>query len=269
MVVRFRQAVALAVLNLQGEPIVKKLNPFNGPGSLNAERQKRRREQFKVAVWAVVGANVVLITGLLIQGCRREPAATETAGVAETEAASPETKAMATAQPTPDTNAPVPPTFETPSTNTVAQTNTVTQPAPDAVASPLQTGAREYAVVKGDSFYKIAKANNVSMRALATANPGVDSSKLKIGQVLHIPTGAAPSAGTSPTPPAPAKATASGSSNRYVVKTGDTLSRIARAHGTTVQAIKTANSLTSDRIVPGHTLKLPQAKAVSAPSVQS
>jgi LysM repeat protein len=47
----------------------------------------------------------------------------------------------------------------------------------------------------------------------------------------------------------------------YVVKRGDTLSRIARAHGTTVKALKAANGLEGDRIDAGQKLKLPSASA--------
>ena len=46
---------------------------------------------------------------------------------------------------------------------------------------------KNYSVVKGDTYSKIAKANGVSVSALAKANPGVDPAKLKVGQVLHIP----------------------------------------------------------------------------------
>jgi hypothetical protein len=45
----------------------------------------------------------------------------------------------------------------------------------------------------------------------------------------------------------------------YVVKAGDTLSRLAKVYGTTSTAIKTANDLESDRIVIGAKLKIPQA----------
>lgn len=45
----------------------------------------------------------------------------------------------------------------------------------------------------------------------------------------------------------------------YSVKSGDTLSRIARAHGTTVKALKSANGLVSDRILVGAKLKIPEA----------
>ena len=52
------------------------------------------------------------------------------------------------------------------------------------------------------------------------------------------------------------------------MKAGDTLGRIARAHRTTVQAIKVANGLTSDRIVVGHSLKMPEPRAARAGAAQ-
>jgi hypothetical protein len=45
----------------------------------------------------------------------------------------------------------------------------------------------------------------------------------------------------------------------YVVKSGDSLTRIAKLHGITIKAIKSANDLASDRIVVGAKLKIPQA----------
>jgi LysM repeat protein len=45
----------------------------------------------------------------------------------------------------------------------------------------------------------------------------------------------------------------------YFVKSGDTLSHIAKAHKITVKALKSANDLASDRIVVGEKLKIPSA----------
>lgn len=45
----------------------------------------------------------------------------------------------------------------------------------------------------------------------------------------------------------------------YVVKSGDTLSRIAKAHGTTIKAIEAANGLNGDQILVGAKLKIPEA----------
>jgi LysM repeat protein len=53
--------------------------------------------------------------------------------------------------------------------------------------------------------------------------------------------------------------TASQPETLYVVKSGDSLTRIAKAHGTTVKALKAANGLQSDRIVVGAKLKIPTA----------
>jgi LysM repeat protein len=56
------------------------------------------------------------------------------------------------------------------------------------------------------------------------------------------------------TPPA-----ISGPEILYVVKPGDTLTRIAKLHGTTVKALKMVNGLNTDNIIVGDRLKLPTA----------
>jgi LysM repeat protein len=67
---------------------------------------------------------------------------------------------------------------------------------------------------------------------------------------------------TSQTAPVVSKenvATACPPETLYVVKSGDSLTRIAKAHGTTVKALKAANGLENDRIVVGAKLKIPTA----------
>jgi LysM repeat protein len=51
----------------------------------------------------------------------------------------------------------------------------------------------------------------------------------------------------------------SGLETFYVVKPGDTLSRIAKLHQTTVKSLKAVNGLTSDVLAVGAKLKLPTA----------
>jgi LysM repeat protein len=241
------------------------LDPFSGPGTIKAERQQQRREQFRLAVWVTVWANVVLFGGLLIQGCQREPAATETSGGNAAEVASSDTNGVAAAPAKPETNPPVAAAPEVVPAKTLPD-------APSTVAPiPVPATAKPYTVVKGDSFYKIAKANGVSVKALMAANPGVDSAKLKVGQGLQLPAGAEPSPAVSAALPTSASATASQltaptskAQTPYVVKSGDTLGRIARAHGTTVQALKAANGLTSDRVAAGQKLKMPETKTAIA-----
>lgn len=149
---------------------------------------------------------------------------------------------------------------------------TGTQP-PAGVTPPPSEGG-EYIVVKGDTLFTIAKKNNVTLKALQAANPGVDSKKLKIGQKLKLPAGGvtapapAPQSGTSTSPgthaPAPALESASGS-DVYAVKSGDTLTKIAKNHGTTVKNLRAANNLSSDKLTVGQKLKIPAKGAAPAP----
>ena len=59
----------------------------------------------------------------------------------------------------------------------------------------------------------------------------------------------------------------SSSSQTYVVKSGDSLTKIAKAHGTTVKAIQAENNLVTTSIKAGQKLKIPvKAAAVAAPA---
>lgn len=248
----FAASVVPALFRNLSRKSVKSLNPFIAPGSPQAEQRRIRRKRFKFVVWTIVVANVLLLVGLLIQGCQREPAGSETSGGNAGDMASSDTKGTAMAQPTPDTYAPVTPAFQPPVTNFTAEA-TVSNAAPN----PVQQSAKQYVVVKGDSFYKIARENGISMRAVAEANPGVDSAKLQIGQVLQLPAGDEPASASPARAQTNASATMNAASRRYVVKSGDRLERIARAHRTTVKAIKKANGLTSDHIKVGRVLRMP------------
>ena len=50
------------------------------------------------------------------------------------------------------------------------------------------------------------------------------------------------------------------SSGPYIVKSGDTLSGIARACGCTVKGLKSINSLATERLMVGQQLKLPESR---------
>jgi LysM repeat protein len=63
-----------------------------------------------------------------------------------------------------------------------------------------------HTIAAGDTFSNVAKKYGVSLKALEDANPGVDSSKLKIGQSITIP-GAKPAAASTATPAPAAAAT--------------------------------------------------------------
>jgi LysM repeat protein len=93
-------------------------------------------------------------------------------------------------------------------------------PAPCANGSP-------YTVQPGDNFYAIAQRHHISLDALLAANPGVNPDRLQVGQQICIPT-APPPPTTCPGP-------------TYTIRPGDTLYRLAQSHGTTVEAIISAN----------------------------
>jgi LysM repeat protein len=52
----------------------------------------------------------------------------------------------------------------------------------------------------------------------------------------------------------------------YTVKSGDTLTKIAKAHGTTVKAIKAASNLNTDHIKVGQKLTIPAKAEAAAPA---
>ena len=213
-------------------------NPFVPQGSL-LELQSKRRSRVKVAVLCVLAVNVIGLTALLMQGCKRE----------QTEAEN---------QPTLDTN-------ETAMMNTNLPAEVASNPPvqpPAAVAAPPETAGTEYVVVKGDSFWKIAKKNGVTVKAIQAANPGVDPAKLKVGQKLNIP-GATSAAGAATE--MTASSSAGGGEQIYIVKSGDNLIKIAKHYGTTVRAIKSANGLSDTHIKVGQKLKIP-AKTEATPA---
>jgi LysM repeat protein len=139
-----------------------------------------------------------------------------------------------------------------------AQPTTITPPP--SMMSEIAGAAKEYTVARGDSFSTIAKAHGVPVSAIAQANPNVDSRKLKIGQVLQIPAPAAGSAFDAATALAGGAKADTLVVKTYVVKAGDTLTRIARVHGTTVRALRNANNLKTDQLHVGKKLKIPAGK---------
>ena len=95
-----------------------------------------------------------------------------------------------------------------------------------------------YIVKKGDSLYSIAKTYNTTVDKLKEIN-NLTSNALAIGQVLKLPN-------------------SDMSENVvYTVKKGDNLYSIAREYGTTIDAIKKLNNITSNTLSIGQKLLLP------------
>ncbi|HTI71984.1 MAG TPA: LysM peptidoglycan-binding domain-containing protein [Candidatus Limnocylindria bacterium] len=141
-------------------------------------------------------------------------------------------------------------------------------PATHLEQSLAPAGATSYKVKSGDIAYKIAKSHGVTLAALKAANPNVDVAKLKVNQEIQIPEAAPVALKPSPThettgATGAAEAPATGTTD-YVVKGGDSLSKISRRFHVTVKAIRSANHLTSDNIKQGQKLKIP-GKSSTAP----
>ncbi len=144
----------------------------------------------------------------------------------------------------------------------VEASNPPVQPPAVVPAVAPETAGTEYVVVKGDSLWKIAKKNGVTVKAIEAANPGIDPDRIKVGQKLSIP--GATSAAGSATDMAPSSSSGGGGEQIYIVKPGDTLSKIAKRNGTTIRAIESENGLSTTHIKVGQKLKIP-AKAEAAP----
>lgn len=106
-----------------------------------------------------------------------------------------------------------------------------------------------YTVASGDSLWSIARKYNVTVDALKSAN-GLTNNIIQIGQVLKIP------GTTTGKPPIDM------SGIIYVVAPGDTLWKIAKLYGVTVDEIKRENNLTSDNLSIGQELRIPTSPSV-------
>ena len=100
-------------------------------------------------------------------------------------------------------------------------------------SSPSNT----YVVKLGDTLYSIARKYGISVDELKSAN-GKSSNLLTIGEELIIPT-------------------VTGTTRTYTVKSGDSLWKIATTYGVSVNALKSANGLSSDLLSIGQILVIP------------
>lgn len=128
----------------------------------------------------------------------------------------------------------------------------------------LSSSTTEYVVRRGDSLFKIAAATGVSIDQLRAAN-GMSGDLLQVGQKLQIP-GSAPANATagattvaSLTPPSAAGEDAAApvvTEVTHRVRRGETLWRIARSYNTSVNTLRSQNSLVSDVLQVGQMLRI-------------
>jgi LysM repeat protein len=255
---------------------MKDPNPLVPQGSFEAHA--RGKSQVRLAVFTILTIHVVVLGALLIHGagCKREEnkdAAGATNDVATTppfsspsDAVTPATSGVPPiAEHPPASNIP-PASGVFPPTNTGAGTQLPPPPVlpitppPSVPQVPADTGApgTEHTIVKGDTLAGLSTRYKVSVKAIQAANPGIDPAKLKVGQKVKIPAKSA-------SVPSPSSPNASSDGNgTYVVKSGDTLGKIATAHGTTVKAVQKMNNLVTTQIRVGQKLKMPSRSTTAA-----
>jgi LysM repeat protein len=211
----------------------------------------RGKSRIRIIVFAIIAAHVFMLGVFLIAGCKKT--STETAQQ----------------EPVPPVTQPVepPPVPATVPTNmppvqsslaggpppVLADTNVA--PPPPAAENIIATTSAltEHTIMKGDTFAVLAKKYGVTTKAMETANPGVNPTRLKIGQKIKIPAAKQAANGTAAT-----NGSASTEGQKiYVVKSGDNLMKIAKTYGVTAKQLRSYNNLTTDAIKVGQKLKIP------------
>jgi LysM repeat protein len=81
--------------------------------------------------------------------------------------------------------------------------NVVLLPAPPPPPAPPPVNTVDYRVKPGDTLYSIARANGTTVAQILQLNPGLDASRLRVGDVIRL------RGGSVPTPPPPVGVTAS------------------------------------------------------------
>ena len=145
-----------------------------GPQGL-LDRQSQGKSTIRVAIFLIVSIHAVFFAGLLMQGCKRD----------ETKIPLRTAESSASENPRlPDTNQIYTNPQEVPQeTSITGASNTVSHtvsdaPAPLSAPTTLTAGeTKNHTVVRGDTLFKIASANGLSVSAITTANANVDPAK--------------------------------------------------------------------------------------------
>lgn len=125
--------------------------------------------------------------------------------------------------------------------------------------------ATEYVVRRGDSLSAIATRTGVSVNQLRAAN-GMSGDLLQVGQKLQIPGDTSVTANTTATVASLAPTSASGEDGAaevaavtevtHRVRRGETLWKIAKRYGTSVNTLRSQNSLADDVLQVGQMLRI-------------
>jgi len=116
-----------------------------------------------------------------------------------------------------------------------------------ALAEAKAPAARSYRVKRGDNLGSIAKANRVSVKQLQSWN-GMRGNSLKVGQVLALRGGNAPSAAGNRVADAKQRST------QYKVRKGDSYYLVAKRFNVEMKHLKRWNPRSGHALKPGQTL---------------
>lgn len=109
-------------------------------------------------------------------------------------------------------------------------------------SKPQTSSETIYIVKKGDTLSGIASRHGTTYQVLASYNGISNPNLIRVGQVVKIPNGTMSHITNT-------------SSRTYIVKSGDTLSSIAKKYGTTYQKIAKDNNISNpNKIYPGQKL---------------
>ena len=102
---------------------------------------------------------------------------------------------------------------------------------------------RTHRVKRGETLSHIAKRYDVSVAALRSVNGNVDPRRIRVGQTVRLPSGAA-------------AASAATATKYHRVARGDNLTVIARRYGISISQIRSWNRISGSRIMPGQRLRV-------------
>jgi LysM repeat protein len=251
---------------------MKTISPFVPQGAT----LPRGKSSIYFKILLILTIHVVVIGGMLLQGCRDIPKdrasdgnatnASETALDSTTNSNSVVVPPLSATAPS---NSPMAPGLPASQPLAPSQPPQMVPPSPSVAATAPASSSEEYVITAGDTLRVIAKKQHVSLEALKAANPGVNPKKLHIGQKLAMPAAATVSGA------AKSADTVAADDSVYVVKAGDTLGKIARQRGTSYKKLIALNDLKTTTLHVGQKLKVPAPKSaaleatpVSSPTVQ-
>ena len=138
-----------------------------------------------------------------------------------------------TTTPVDDTGTTTSTTYGTATTTTYGTATTTTEPSAATTTEPSTDGPESVTVEKGDSLSKIAKRYGTTVDALVRINELCDANQIFVGQVILL---------EDPNFDASAEETAT-STVIVTVEVGDSLTKIAKRHDTSVEAIMELNDI--------------------------